>query len=211
MENFTDQDEIDAWISEKVGMGSKEHPHRLHSSNWQLSEYWYEHHKGINNETTRKTSEMLERKATDTAAACASLGLEDGGKKKVTAEQRNKAWVGKITHLMQRFTKALMNADCKLPVVKRCVDAVTFGRLRDGVHAARLKKDEFLDELEDMKAADHASEDLTQSLAGLHSRISDAMEVVAEAFKSHIPAAVPSTPAVMKEEAEAQPPSGTEA
>ena len=86
-QSFQDMDEINTWLDGKVGPGTLAHPHKINESNWRLSEYWYDHHKGINNDTCKDVQERLDRQASDLGSASACMGMEEQKKKGCSTEE----------------------------------------------------------------------------------------------------------------------------
>ena len=192
---FKNQKEIDDWIYSKVGDGCQEHPHQVHSSNWQLSEFWFQYDKGIDHQTKKTVMEKMDRVAHDGASACAALGMDENAKKKgLSCEEKHRLWFTKSKNLISKLSRAITNYEGQLPSFRRSTSGDTYARLKAGVNKCRLMKDDSLEMLEDQKGVTEFNEDMVQAMMDLHSRLAEHLDALVEAFKKHDQKSAPATP-----------------
>ena len=207
MTSFQSLDEITEWLEHKC-VENVEHPHRLHPSNWQLSEYWFEHDQGIQHHTKKVIQERLQRDATDVGAACTSMMEEPMAKKKgQSIAEKHKTWMGKTWNSIQKLQRCINASEAKLPGLRRSIPAEAYQKLKAGLEQSRSVKDVALEDLQDQKEAMNIDEPMFENLVGLHGRVGECLDAITEAFKAHAHAAntAPSTPSELKVEA-ADPP-----
>ena len=169
LETFQNQKEIDDWIKEKVGDSSK---HKLHSSNWQLCEYWYEFDKGVNHDTKKSKIEKMDQTANNAGAAHA-LGLEESGSKKkgMSMEEKHKLWMTKSRNLIQKLSRGINTYESHMPSLRRSTSGDSYAKLKAGINQCRLLKDDALEELEDQKLVTQINEEEVQKVMEVHSRV----------------------------------------
>ena len=183
-----------AWVSKKVAPCARSDKPDLLYPNYDLCEFWFTHEMGQDLAATTELGEVVERAATDLAAAVGSLCMDDvpSCRRHGSQECKHKQLVNKVSSSAQKLAKVLAAADSKLPLWRRQLPTPAFNRFKAGVAKCRDARESVLDELEDLKLfvvdkspSDHAVD--SSRLSELATTLSEHMSALQDAIKSNEP------------------------
>ena len=167
------------------------YPDKMHQKNWKLTERYYYFHRGKEGGRESEISETLAREASDAVAASSLLSLGDinpKGRGK-GAPDRHKSLVTKVNAALAKVARILASCEASLPPLKRRVSPMVYGRLREGLAAARDLRESCLDQFEDLKVVAEGAdmEDCIESLTKILQQLQEGQDTVQEAWRAHQP------------------------
>ena len=217
---FTDMDELNSWLRGKVDPCARpDKPDKLHP-NWRLCEYYFFQDKGVDLNKDQKIDEAMSRDAQDLAGGLALLDTEEHAKKKakMSLNDQHKSICQKFLQTSSKLAKGVSQSEAMMPTYKRSWQETAFRKFKFGVQSCRERREEALDDYEDLKEIEGKSDDeketiiekvkalvelLAESLAALNEAKKLNVPVGAAAIKSEDAPAQPALPEPAAEEAEA--------
>ena len=185
------------WADTKFDMCRRDDkPDRVHPTNWRLSERWVTMDKGRDKAAETCLEETLNRDSTDVNSSMSALGLpeQQQGSKKKSAAELHKSSLTKATQMASRMAKCLMTCESSLPSMRRSVSGPAYLRLKEGLHACRVARDQGLDDIEDLKVLPDGPDEQEKVIAELNK--------VTKSLQEHNQALVEAFGAKKKEECE---------
>ena len=215
-------DELNTWLRGNVDPCARpDKPDYLHA-NWRLCEYYFFQDKGVDLNKDQKIDEAMSRDAQDLAGGLALLDTEEPAKKKtkMTLNDQNKSICQKFLQTSNKLAKGVSHSESMMPACKRSWEENRFRKFKLGVQRCRERREETIDDYEDLKDIQSKSDDeqevTIEQVKHLVEILSESLAALNEAKKLNVPvgaspikaedAATPKQPALAEpaaEEAEA--------